>query len=248
MSVIAVLLLIVRACHGLTIYEGFKKVIIPDIVPDWMTPCFTSGVYTGNLCTSARPISNGLLYAACPYNICSRETISTVSTFAAELNMTGIIFRGHFPSAHTCDWNVPGTFVQHDLSSYVALQYRADIYLEHDYRPRTILISYQFGLGVIVSMFCFSMVCSMMRACFTESVRETIRPLQLDVHGASCQRVITHTTYDDDVSCPSCSICIEPFERGDRISTLGCGHAFKSPCIKEWLEKDDRCPMCNATR
>lgn len=249
MSTIAVLLLLARVCHGLTIYEGFKKVVIPDIVPDWMTSCFTSGVYTGNLCTPVSPISKGLLYVACPYNICSRETISTVSTFARETNMTGIIFRGHFPSSHTCEWNVPGTFVQYDLSLYAAFQYRADIYLEHDYRPKTltILYSYQFGLCVIVSMFIFSMVCNMMRVCFVESFRVTIRPLPLDVHGASCQRVITHTTYNDDTSCPSCPICIEPFERGDSISTLGCGHAFKSPCIKEWLEKDNRCPMCNAT-
>ncbi len=42
-----------------------------------------------------------------------------------------------------------------------------------------------------------------------------------------------------------CAICLNDFEKGDRIRTLPCCHFFHSICIDEWLTSKTRtCPMC----
>ena len=45
---------------------------------------------------------------------------------------------------------------------------------------------------------------------------------------------------------PTCSICLERFVRGDRLWVLPCDdrHKFHSECIKEWLTKNESCPLC----
>ena len=65
--------------------------------------------------------------------------------------------------------------------------------------------------------------------------------------GGECKRVITYSTptiCDIEQSCP---ICMEPYENDETISILSCGHQFKHLCLQTWLEKNPRCPMCNAT-
>ncbi len=52
------------------------------------------------------------------------------------------------------------------------------------------------------------------------------------------------------VNCESnegcCAICLDDFEKGDRIRTLLCYHFFHSICIDNWLTSKTRtCPMCN---
>jgi len=44
----------------------------------------------------------------------------------------------------------------------------------------------------------------------------------------------------------SCLICMENFEGGKRVKTLKCGHDYDAACIDQWLEKEKRCPVCNA--
>lgn len=46
---------------------------------------------------------------------------------------------------------------------------------------------------------------------------------------------------DDD----SCAVCMEPLS-SDHVHTLaGCGHAFHSNCIIEWMQRGNvNCPMC----
>ena len=42
-----------------------------------------------------------------------------------------------------------------------------------------------------------------------------------------------------------CSICLDSFKEGDRISVLPCKHAFHYDCIKPWLgEANACCPVC----
>ena len=46
--------------------------------------------------------------------------------------------------------------------------------------------------------------------------------------------------------CTECSICIDDFEVGERLTLLPrCRHAFHSDCIKPWLlERQGCCPLC----
>lgn len=41
----------------------------------------------------------------------------------------------------------------------------------------------------------------------------------------------------------SCSICIEECENGT-TSKLSCGHHFHTTCVKEWLKRSRKCPLC----
>ena len=47
-------------------------------------------------------------------------------------------------------------------------------------------------------------------------------------------------------SCTMCSICIDDFERGERLTLLPrCQHAFHRDCIMPWLtERQGCCPLC----
>lgn len=57
--------------------------------------------------------------------------------------------------------------------------------------------------------------------------------------------------YDPDKNKPgqpnSCAICLDDYERGDRISqsfNRRCQHVFHHKCILDWLVTDDTCPCC----
>lgn len=44
-----------------------------------------------------------------------------------------------------------------------------------------------------------------------------------------------------------CSICQEEFVRGDEIGKLGCGHGYHTPCINQWLQLKNWCPICKVS-
>ena len=42
-----------------------------------------------------------------------------------------------------------------------------------------------------------------------------------------------------------CPICIDSFERKEKLHVLHCGHRFHSVCINDWLKTgSNHCPMC----
>ncbi|XP_010030789.2 RING-H2 finger protein ATL64-like [Eucalyptus grandis] len=42
-----------------------------------------------------------------------------------------------------------------------------------------------------------------------------------------------------------CPICLEVFEEGEQCGMFKtCGHGYHQSCIKEWLSKHSRCPLC----
>jgi len=41
-----------------------------------------------------------------------------------------------------------------------------------------------------------------------------------------------------------CSICIEEFQKGQRMKTLPCLHVFHDACIDKWLTFNATCPIC----
>jgi hypothetical protein len=48
---------------------------------------------------------------------------------------------------------------------------------------------------------------------------------------------------------PSCVICIEEYERGERCFVMpGCAHMFHRECVRKWLRQGNpTCPICRAT-
>ncbi|RMZ92979.1 E3 ubiquitin- ligase RING1-like [Brachionus plicatilis] len=41
-----------------------------------------------------------------------------------------------------------------------------------------------------------------------------------------------------------CTICLNYFERNDRLKILPCNHKFHSDCILKWVERNSNCPLC----
>jgi len=47
-----------------------------------------------------------------------------------------------------------------------------------------------------------------------------------------------------EVSENTCSICLCELEEGDLVGDIPCGHFFHKDCLKEWLTKNNHCPIC----
>ena len=42
-----------------------------------------------------------------------------------------------------------------------------------------------------------------------------------------------------------CNICLDEYKIGEKICYLPCFHFFHNICIKKWVEKSKKCPLCN---
>ena len=42
----------------------------------------------------------------------------------------------------------------------------------------------------------------------------------------------------------SCSICLEPFIKGENSVKFQCNHKFHFKCGNDWLKKNNSCPIC----
>ena len=47
---------------------------------------------------------------------------------------------------------------------------------------------------------------------------------------------------DDPAIC--CTICFVPLEEGDRIGDLTCDHIYHVECLKGWVQRKNKCPLC----
>ena len=43
-----------------------------------------------------------------------------------------------------------------------------------------------------------------------------------------------------------CTICFEDFEDGEIVKELPCLHMFHPDCIKTWILRNPKCPICKA--
>ena len=48
----------------------------------------------------------------------------------------------------------------------------------------------------------------------------------------------------DEIGDNVCSICLCELEEGDLVGDIQCGHYFHKECLKEWLVKNNHCPIC----
>ena len=63
---------------------------------------------------------------------------------------------------------------------------------------------------------------------------------------AASQKRVAHDDYEEH----ECSICMEAFKVGDKISfspTEGCYHVFHHDCLRRWLLRKTDCPCCRVT-
>lgn len=63
---------------------------------------------------------------------------------------------------------------------------------------------------------------------------------------AVSQKHVAHDDYEEQ----ECSICMEVFKVGDKISfspTEGCYHVFHHDCLRRWLLRKTDCPCCRVT-
>nr|GME09779.1 probable E3 ubiquitin-protein ligase HIP1 [Ipomoea batatas] len=52
------------------------------------------------------------------------------------------------------------------------------------------------------------------------------------------------TSSDEDKD--SCCICLDEFSTGDELGKINCEHKFHFMCIREWLKRNNICPICRA--
>uniref|UniRef100_A0A7S3VHJ0 RING-type E3 ubiquitin transferase n=1 Tax=Dunaliella tertiolecta TaxID=3047 RepID=A0A7S3VHJ0_DUNTE len=48
---------------------------------------------------------------------------------------------------------------------------------------------------------------------------------------------------DDSYYCPT---CLEPYAEDNPKTFTACGHHFHVPCLFEWMERKDTCPICES--
>ena len=41
-----------------------------------------------------------------------------------------------------------------------------------------------------------------------------------------------------------CSICMQDFQKGEKLVQISCGHHFHYLCIQKWFQKKAICPNC----
>ena len=53
-------------------------------------------------------------------------------------------------------------------------------------------------------------------------------------------------TDSSDCSSKDCSICLSDFDLGELVMPLPCDgkHSFHAECIRQWLERQNSCPLC----
>jgi Ring finger domain len=54
----------------------------------------------------------------------------------------------------------------------------------------------------------------------------------------------TATSTTSSCCCCCCSICLCDIEEGDFIGDITCGHIFHKDCLKAWVRRNNRCPLC----
>ena len=52
---------------------------------------------------------------------------------------------------------------------------------------------------------------------------------------------------NDNLLLDECSICLERYNKNDKIICLDCNHMFHKNCLLLWLDKNNSCPQCRET-
>lgn len=90
---------------------------------------------------------------------------------------------------------------------------------------------------------------TMLRNRNAENANETRRPPTAKKALKSLKKFKMNEKYckkndKGDLEYPNCCICISDINNGEETVLLPCGHMFHSPCVVEWLKKNNTCPVC----
>ena len=58
---------------------------------------------------------------------------------------------------------------------------------------------------------------------------------------------LTIRNISDNLLLNECSICLERYNKNDKIICLDCNHMFHKNCLLLWLDKNNSCPQCRET-
>lgn len=236
-----------------------EKHYINDNIPKWNVECFEQKEYIGYLCKKNMLKTNCILYVNCENDECSTNDVQTYHQYAIDNNIQGIVFTGNPPKNAKCF--VASTFINNDIDDIIELNYKIELGYELEMTSM-----FNLGIGLALSLFlCVFVYAYFKKWTLTYINRGTFININDNIienesyesdhndQTSNSVRILVNDTYQkasEDVSInniPTCAICLEYFQDGDTISKLNCGHEFKYECIREWLKKDVRCPLCNST-
>ena len=79
------------------------------------------------------------------------------------------------------------------------------------------------------------------------STTET-RPKQMKVKCSHILKLKSFLSLSDELAgddgVHECAICLSAIEDGERVGDIPCGHLFHKDCLKMWLNRRKRCPLC----
>ena len=61
---------------------------------------------------------------------------------------------------------------------------------------------------------------------------------------SSTNAFIGNDLYQNLLHNDTCNVCLEDFIEGEEVKLLNCKHAFHEKCIKTWIIKKGKCPVC----
>jgi len=67
---------------------------------------------------------------------------------------------------------------------------------------------------------------------------------KIDLLPVICHDCIEVEGIDENDSKCKCLVCQFPYESGEFLRVLPCGHRFHAECVDQWLEQKDFCPYC----
>lgn len=81
---------------------------------------------------------------------------------------------------------------------------------------------------------------------------DAINPRNIHIRSRSNNKKISELLEDVQIteemqkkfSVKECNICLDEFKINDNICFLPCLHFFHSECIKSWIKKSNKCPLC----
>ena len=88
---------------------------------------------------------------------------------------------------------------------------------------------------LFIILFC-SLSMNLLRCCSSGQIEEQPinQPLLLE------KKEITNDTLLDE----SCVICLDQFQKEEKITILDCNHTFHFQCMTLWAQNNTTCPLC----
>ena len=70
------------------------------------------------------------------------------------------------------------------------------------------------------------------------------KPVALKTKSFSIPTSSDASDHQDDEDDYECAICLGTLENGDVVGDIPCGHLFHKDCLKTWVKRKTRCPLC----